>query len=737
MKLLRPAVPNLPAGISRYRTCRLMLAVLSSLLLVACAGEMQRRDGLALVIDGHYEEGLAKLDEATRTAPDNALARRDYLRQREQIVNRLLGAANSALAQSRYDEAEAQFRRALAIDANNQAAKNGLAAINTTKRHNRWLVEAKALAKAGDIAGAKATLGLILIEDPNNLKANQLRFALAEQTLAENFAGPTLNIKGRKPVTLQFRDANLKMVLEALSRTTGINILVDKDVRNDIKVTLFVRDTPIEETLDLLLLQNQLEKRVLGDNTVLVYPFNPAKAKEYQTLKVRRFALTNADPKQVQSMLKSILKIKDVFVDDKTSAVMVRDTPQAIRLAERMVASMDQPEAEVMIELELLDVSRNRSLELGINWPTSVSWMLPNSMTLDKYKQRGPADVTLSATPFGVAVKALATDGDTRVLATPRVRARSKEKARIMIGARTPVISSAAVPNTSGLASVYNTNIQYLDTGIKLEVEPTVHLDGEVAIKLSMEVSDLGDRFENVLTGTLAYATTTNNASTVLRLKDGETQVLAGLIRAYTNNSARGKVPGLGDIPLLGRLFGINADDWQNREIVLAITPHIIRNNQVAEADLLELWSGTEANLQFEEANLKAAGTSGVISQSSSKARPVAAPTVVSRPQAPAVAPAVGPVVAPVVGPVVGPVVAPAVAPVVAPVSPATEDPAAAAAEVEVAGDGGAAEVSTPHIEATNPAAAPALSVPPALPAPPPLSVAPPKPLPITIQPPP
>ena len=593
-----------------------LTALAAVFLLAACASETLRRDGLAMVGDGRYEEGLAKIEESVKADPNNVAARRDYLRQREQVLTRILAVAGSELALEHYDAAETQYRRVLRIEPNNRSASKGLVDLDASKRHGKWLADAQAAVKNGDSAAARSSIEAILVEDPNNVKANQLRFVLAESALKENLSGPTLNIKGRKPVTLQFREANLKMVLEAIARTTALNILVDKDVRNDVKVTIFVKDTPVEETLDLILLQNQLEKRVLGENTVLIYPLNQAKTKDYQELKIRRFALTNADPKQVQSMLKTILKAKDVYVDEKTNAVVVRDTLQVVRLAENLVASMDQAEAEVMIELELLDMNRNRSLQLGVNWPNSVSWMLPNSMTLAQYKNRTSADVTVTATPFGVALSALESDGDTRVLANPRIRARSKEKAKIMIGSRTPIISSAAVPNTTVQASVYNTTLQDLDTGIKLEVEPTVHLDGEVAIKLNMEVSDLGDKYENIQTGTLAYSTTTNNASTILRLHDGETQVLAGLVRAFTSSGAAQKVPLLGDIPVLGRLFGINADDWQNREIVLAVTPHIIRNNQAAEADLLELWSGTETSIRYGESSLKAAGTGTVLSQS-------------------------------------------------------------------------------------------------------------------------
>ncbi|MFZ2269683.1 MAG: secretin N-terminal domain-containing protein, partial [Azonexus sp.] len=594
----------------------------AALLLAGCASEMGRREGMSLIMEGHYEEGLAKLEQATREDPKNTLVRKEYLRQREQVVNRVLNAAGSELANERYEAAEALYRRALNLEPANQAARDGLAEVGTARRHAKWLADAQAMLKKGDSTGAKATINLILLERPGDVKANQLRYQLEEQSLKENIAGPRLNIKGRRPVTLQFRDANLKMVLEALARTTGVNIMIDKDVRNDIKVSIFVKDTAVEETLDLILMQNQLEKRILGENSVLIYPLTPAKSKEYQELKVRRFALVNADAKQVQSMIKTILKTKDIYVDERSNAVVIRDTASAIRLAEKLVSSMDQPDSEVMLEVELLDVDRNRSLDLGIDWPTSasatLSWPLSGAAaTLQAFKNMTNADVGMSVSSATATAKAKAGNSDTRTLATPRIRVRNKEKAKIMIGDRTPVISSAAVPGSAAAGTsnaIFNTNIQYLETGIKLEVEPTIYPDGNVAIRLNLEVSKLGDQV-TTNSGTVAFKTTTNNASTVLRLKDGETQVMGGLIQASDSMSQNNKVPGLGDIPFLGRLFGIQSDQWGNRELVLAITPHIIRNNQISEADLLELWSGTESSVKFTAPDLKVAASTGVVSQ--------------------------------------------------------------------------------------------------------------------------
>lgn len=585
---------------------RILLAITAaSLILVGCAGETTRREGVNLILEGQVDQGLAKLQEAAQAAPKNADIQMEYLRQRDQVINRLLTQANSARVVGDFAAAETHFRHVLALDPNNAMALGGLKEIEADRRNSVLLNEAQQRLARGDIDGAKDIVRMILIERPNDPQANQMRHRFEEQSLAEKVAGPRLNVQGRRPVTLQFRDANLKMVLEAIAKATGINILMDREVRNDIKVTIFVKESPVEETLDLILLQNQLDKRVIGPNSVLVYAMTSAKQKEYQELKVRRFVLTNAEPKQVQGMLKSILKVKDLYVDDKTNAIIVRDTDHVIRLAEKLIASIDLPEPEVMLEVQLLDLDRKKTLQLGIDWPNMVTWTFPlaaGGNTLRGVRNIVSNGALMTFSPsLGATLKALEADGDTRVLATPRIRTRSKEKARVMIGNRTPIISSAAVPSTAiGSAPVYNTNIQYLDTGIKLEVEPNVYIDGEVSIKISLEVSDLGTKYENTTTGTLAYATTTNNLTTTLRLKDGETQVLAGLLRSMSNNNGNQKVPGAGDIPLLGRLFGIQSDTWENRELVLAITPRIVRNTQPSDADLVEMWSGTDANVRYD-----------------------------------------------------------------------------------------------------------------------------------------
>ena len=591
-----------------------LTAIAATLLLAGCApGELARNQGLSLLSESKYEEGLGLLAESVQQNPGSAQLRKDYLFQRGLIVDRLLNDAAVQRRGGRLDAAEVFYRRVYSVDPNNVAARQGLTELDAHRRHERLLDDAEAAAKKNDLALARSLLNVVLVENPAHPRAAKIRYQFEEPGLKESLAGPSLNIKGRKPLTLQFRDANLKMVLEAIARTTGVNIMLDKEVRNDIKVTIFVRDTSVEETLDLLMIQNQLEKRVLGDNTVLIYPATAAKAKDYQDLKIRRFALGNADPKQVQNMLKTILKIKDIFVDEKTSAVVIRDTPDAVRLAERLVLAMDQPEPEVMLEIDVMQVDRNRMMSLGIDWTKSFTWSLRDKMTLQDFKNRTIADVNVSG--FAVTANASKTDGDVNDLATPRIRVRNKEKAKILVGTRNPVVSSAATPAPSGGGStVYNTSVTYIETGIKVEVEPHIHPDGEVAIKLNLEVSSAGAQIDTGTSGTVAFPINTNNVTTLLQLKDGETQILGGLLQQQSDQSQT-KIPGVGDLPLFGRLFGSTKDTWNKTELLLAITPHIVRNVSVGEADLVELWSGTEAHLRYGAPNVKAAAGGGVVGQ--------------------------------------------------------------------------------------------------------------------------
>ena len=588
------------------------LLVFAALLAGCVSGQFQHEEGLALLDEGRTEEGLEKLEQAVKSDPDNAAYRASLARNREQAINRMLVTGNNERIDGHADAARSAYMWVLKIDPNNGRALNGLASLEMDQRHRAAIAAAGELVKKGDLGGARDALRPVLQENPEQAEALALQRKIDELIEKEKSAGPSLTAKFKKPVTLEFRDANVKMVFEALSRTSGINVLLDKDVRPDLKTSIFVKDASVEDTIDLILLQDQLEKKILNDTTVFIYANTPEKNKEYQDLKVRSFHLTNADPKQMLAMIKALLKTKDIFINEKTNSIIMRDTPEAIHLAEKMVADQDIPEPEVMLEVEVLEVSRNRLSQLGINWPNQLSMTVNGatggaSPTVNDLRQiNGNRIVTSPA--LGMTLNLMLQDADTNILASPRIRARNREKAKIMIGDRVPVITNAVTPVATG-TPVVTGNVQYLDVGLKLEVEPDIHLDNEVAIKVNMEVSSIVKEIPNTVSGTLAYQVGTRNAQTLLQLRDGETQILAGLIDKEDRATAN-RIPGLGQLPILGHLFSSNGDNNTKTEIVLSITPHVVGKAHVPDARETEYWSGTEATLRDTQLLLKPIGAS-------------------------------------------------------------------------------------------------------------------------------
>jgi general secretion pathway protein D len=342
----------------------------------------------------------------------------------------------------------------------------------------------------------------------------------------------------------------------------------------------------------------------MSDNTVLIYPATAAKLREYQDLVVKSFYLENSDAKSVLAMIKVMLKTKDVYIDEKLNLVMMRDTPEAVRLAEKLVAAQDLAEPEVVLEVAVLEVNRTRIEEIGVKWPDTMTFTLldttgPPSTIADLF---GINRNRIGVSPMPSATLTLRLlEGNSNLLSNPRIRVKNRERARILVGDRLPVVSAIVTPSTG--AAVTSESVTYIDVGLKLDIEPTVFLDGDVSMKVNLEVSNATNR-QTTRNGTTVYDIGTRNASTVLRLHDGETQVLMGLI-SDDDRRAANKVPGLGSLPLLGRLFSNNTGDQKKTEIVLSITPRIVRNVQRAAAQTAEFWSGTDAALRTQPIALR------------------------------------------------------------------------------------------------------------------------------------
>ena len=563
-------------------------------LLAACAGNQAYNDGQAMLGAGRTEQGLALLEQAAQAEPTNAKYRIAVTNGKMRALNSLNGRAEALRQQGSLAEAQTLYRQALAIDASDDVAQRGLASVAQDERHRKLVQEAQASYQRGgeaNVAQAQEALRQVLQERPAQREALALKSRIGDEQAKARPAGGKLAAAYRKPVTLEFRDAPLRSVFDFISKVSGLNFVFDKEVDPALRATISVRDTSIEEAIAMLLGANQLEQSVTSDKSITIYPNTPQKVKDYQQLVVRTFFLANADVKTVAFSIKTLLKAKDVVTDERLGIIMLRDTPEMVRMAERIINVQDLADPEVMLEVEVLEVKRTRLMELGIRWPDQASLTLAGSGTglggLKVADLRRINGENINLGIGGVTLNANKTDSDSNILANPRIRVRNKEKAKILIGDRVPVIT---VTTNNGVSS---DSVNYIDVGLKLDVEPNVYLDDEVAIKINLEVSNVVKEVISK-TGTQAYQIGTRSASTVLRLKDGETQVLAGLISDEDRGTAN-KVPGVGELPVLNRLFGSQKDDAMRSEIVLSITPRLLRS--IRRPDLLtaEFNSGTEA----------------------------------------------------------------------------------------------------------------------------------------------
>jgi general secretion pathway protein D len=577
-------------------------------LTAACATEALRRQSVAAFDAGAFEESIASLERAVARNPGDVELRLTLRVRREAAVQQLVATGDAERAHGSGERAAAAYKRALALDPHGDRAAAALERLAADRRHAERTGRASDLLAARKYEAAELEVRAVLAEDPAFAPALALSAKL-DQARGPASAVPRLRTRDDRPVSLQFRDAPLKTVFEVLAKQTGFNFVFDKDVKGDAKTTILVNQVPAEQAIDLVLAQNQLGRQVLSESTVLVYPNTAAKQKDYRDEIVHTFYLTNAAPKDAETMLKTVLGSKTLFTDEHSGTLVMRDTPDRVRMAERLVASLDVPAPEVIMELEVLEISHSLAERLGINFPTSIGISAtrpPNSrgtaaagagggqglVLSDLAKQSGN---TLAVTALGITADLLKSVGVGNVLSSPRIRARNKEKAKILVGNRLPVVTSGTSATVGGAFST--SNVQYIDVGLTMEVQPTIRNDGNVAIKLSLEVSSILKQVSVPIGNggsTLAYEIGTRNASTLLELKDGETQVLAGLIQDSEQRSSA-HVPGLGDLPILGRLFGSDATNRDQSEIVLSVTPRIVRAARRPSSETTEFWFGSES----------------------------------------------------------------------------------------------------------------------------------------------
>ena len=511
--------------------------------------------------------------------------------EREKQIYTYLANADLAWAREDYDALRTIYTDLEQYDPGNLRAKEGLIQVQKAERQQLAIAEAEALMannKESDDEKALSQLRLVLLQSPLHPKALPLYNSLLAKQAAQLSTKQTKKLIFNQPLTMEFRDVNLKMIFESLAKTTKINFILDKDVPSDTKATIFAKNMAFNDALDLLLQTNQLEKKVLSENSVIIYTNDGLHKRDYKDLSVRSFTLDYADAKQMSTILRSMLNMQSIEIDPRLNTLLIKDSPEILALAEKIIYVQDKPDAEVMLEVQVLEVKSSFLQNLGVNAPTGLALPVPASgiLTIRDLKVSGNS-LVVNGVP---SVEFNATDGNVNLLANPRIRVKNKNIALIHIGEKVPVFT-ANVASTG----VTTQNVQYIDAGLKLEVEPTISSTDDVTIKVNLNVNSIGEQIKAISgnSESIAFRVGTRLASTQLRLHDGETQVLAGLIDDQERKSTN-KVPGIGDFPLLGRLFSKQKDDKSKTEIMLSITPHIIRPRQSYEVHEADVWVGPE-----------------------------------------------------------------------------------------------------------------------------------------------
>jgi general secretion pathway protein D len=522
-----------------------------------------------------------------------------------------------------WDLAVARFTKALREDPDNIGYKIALerAKVQASRYH---YAEGKKHLAAGQLERAADEFDIATKYDPSNqsvldeltLVRDRIRKQEAERERLADFEAmkdrveaarvpvPVLSPRSTAPITLRFTEVGLEKVFESLGKVAGVNILFDEGFR-DKKATVNLTNVSFEEALDRITFVNRLFYKVLDQNTVIVVPDSAANRRKYDEVLVRTFYIQNAELKEVEAIVKTVVgPTAKVGSNPTLGALTITGTVDELALAQRIVDSHDKARGEVLVELEILEVNRTRLKQYGIelsNYSASVTFA-PTGATgeLDDggftnvrahlLSSLNLADFVVSI-PSTLLVRFLQTDANVRILASPRLRAAEGKKTTLRIGTEVPVPvttfqTTASVP---GQAFTPATSFQYRNVGVNLELTPRVHASGEITLEMAAEFSLLGPTA--VLAGQELPTFLTRNMNGTLRFIDGQTNLVGGLLTQRETSSFVG-ILGMQSIPILNKL-GSNRKEKEDTEILISITPHLVRAPKVTEEDLTSLHVGT------------------------------------------------------------------------------------------------------------------------------------------------
>ncbi len=584
---------------------RITLPIIAALLTVSlagCAGSRAFQRGENYAHHSKWDEAVIEYREANKRDPQNIEYRSALLRAEETAANDHYKTARSFLKERKLDQAIQELQLAFSMNPASAAIQGSLKSVLNMKQAEEHYRAALTFQELNRLKDAVNELNLAVELDPENAKYLDSLGKL-QRKQADSEPDEALTLASDKPITLNFKNTNIKEVFEILSKLSGINIMFDEEVKAQ-PVTVFVKDVSFQYALNLLLSTNKLFMKKISADTIIIIPKSKAKLDQYQDLLVKTFYLTNAKAKEMVNLLRSMLDVKKIYVNEVLNSITIRDIPEKIKLAEKIVTANDLKEAEVILDVEILEIGRTNTLKYGWNFTpaltataniqasgsgtsTAGAASSPGTITLGQLRDITKDNIILSLP--GVILNLIKQDTDAQTLANPRVRVLNNKQAKFHIGDRIP-IQTSTIQSTQTVA--VTSTFEYKDVGIKLNIEPTIHLNNTVTLKMGLEISNLGEAID-FGNGQKQYRFGTRNTDTVINLRDGESVIIGGLIKDEERKTVN-KVPILGDIPILGKLFSSTDDNTIKTDILMSITPNIVRSMELPDKDVQNFWSGTE-----------------------------------------------------------------------------------------------------------------------------------------------
>jgi general secretion pathway protein D len=570
-----------------------------------------------------------------------------------QSANALFKRGENAEARQDYDAAYDNYQKAATKNPKDIAYRTALYRVRVTASATH-LTRGRKLAQAGDQQGALGEFLHAAQIDPGNEAAQQGIAAIrlktgqvvpnSESALAEpsgeqqeiNSMGSPVDLKPltNEPLTLHMTE-DAKVIYQAIGKAAGVNVLFDPDY-NSKRVQVDLNNISLLDALRIVGTMSNTFWRPITSNTLFVAQNSRIKRTELDQQAVQTFYLSNAwqqnDLNDVQTALRNVLTSAKIYGVASQNAIVMRGTPDELLLAQKLINDLDKARSEVIVDIAIMEVSKNWQRTLGIAWPSSASVALQTSTTSSSDSTTTSTTPTiydlahLKASDFAVTIGSatlnlLLSDSNTKVLQSPRIRATDAQKATMKIGSRIPVATGSyqTGSSTAVVSSLVNTQFQYQDIGVNIEMTPTVHFDHDVTLKVKIEVtSHSGDQ---VISGVTEPIISQRVVDQVIRLREGEASILGGIQNNQDTQTSTG-IPGLGNIPILKYIFGSKDHTTANDEIVFAVVPHIVRSQELNQTNLRAIDTGSGQTIDIRRDQ-----------QSAAQPAPVFRPAAATHPQ--------------------------------------------------------------------------------------------------------